>query len=121
MSRKCKFDQEWEKALKLIDEEDAVIARQVIENYQQTGVVLSGLPPQIEMILLLVKPLIDRRRRATEAARRRRLKRPVTVSASEVAETVASLSREWPERISSVVDPVFAGTQGRRMGSRLRW
>lgn len=120
MSRKCKFDQEWEQALKLINEEDAVKARQVIENYQQTGVVPSGLSPIMEMILLLVKPIIDRRRRATEASRRRRLKRSVTVSASEVAETVAPLSRERSERIS-VVDPMFARTQGRRMGSRLRW
>lgn len=120
MSRKCKFDQEWEQALMLLSEEDAVKARQVIENYQKTGVVPSELPLQMEMILLLVKPLIDRRRRATEAARRRRLRQLVFVSASEVAETVAPLSRERPERIS-VVDPVFARTQGRRMGSRLRW
>lgn len=120
MSRKCKFDQEWEQALMLLSEEDAVKARQVIENYQKTGVVPSELPPQMEMILLLVKPLIDRRHRATEAARRRRLRQLASVSASEVAETVAPLSRERSERIS-VVDPVFARTQGRRMGSRLRW
>lgn len=73
--RRCKFDSEWEQALSLLGGEEAKKAREIIENYQQTGEIPEGIEPKFEMILLLVKPLIDRRRRATESARRRRLLR----------------------------------------------
>ncbi len=72
MARKCKFDSEWEQALAILPENEAAAARAAIENYQQTGVMPAGLDTQVEMILLLVRPMIDRRRRASEAARRRR-------------------------------------------------
>lgn len=72
MSRKCKFDEQWEQALSLLDAAEAAEVRQIIENYQLTGEMPSGLQPRQQMILLLVVPLIDRRRRAAAAARRRR-------------------------------------------------
>ncbi|MCM1021422.1 MAG: DUF6291 domain-containing protein [Muribaculum sp.] len=72
MARKHKFDSEWESALALLDEYDAAEARKAIENYQICGEMPAELAPQVRMILLLVKPEIDRRRRASEAARRRR-------------------------------------------------
>lgn len=73
MSRKCKFDLQWEQALSLLDVNEATQAREVIEMYQSTGVMPEGLSDRQTMILLLVKPLIDRRRRAAESARKRRL------------------------------------------------
>ena len=72
MSKKCKFDQQWEQALSLINPDDAAKAREIIENYQATGIMPTDLEPKFEMILLLVQPMIDRRRRAADRARIRR-------------------------------------------------
>lgn len=82
MARKCKFDCEWEQALSLLPTDEADRARAIIENYQQTGVMPETLEPQMEMILLLVRPMIDRRRRASESARRRRQMAKNTQSAA---------------------------------------
>ncbi len=73
MTRRYKFDTEWEQALSLLPDDEAIEARTIIENYQQTGEMPAGLKPQMEMILLLVRPMIDRRRRLSAAARQRRL------------------------------------------------
>ena len=120
MSRKCKFDPEWVQALGSLSEQDAVKAREMIENYQKTGVVPSGLPVRMEMILLLVKPLIDRRRRATEAARRRRMKKSASMTVSAVAEAVVPLSEDKPMKINAV-GQIYVNTPDRRPGARLRW
>lgn len=72
MSKKCKFDSQWEQALSLMDSDDATKAREIIENYQVTGVMPTDMEPKYEMILLLVQPMIDRRRRAADRARIRR-------------------------------------------------
>lgn len=86
MPRKCKFDGEWEQALSLLNDADAAQARSIIENYQSTGEMPSELEQKFQMILLLVKPIIDRRRRASQAARlrRQRIKADSTASLQPV-------------------------------------
>ena len=72
MSRKCKFDPEWKKALSCMHPNDARKVREIIINYQETGIVPSTIETKFEIILLLVQPIIDRRRRAAARARIRR-------------------------------------------------
>lgn len=88
MPRKCKFDGEWEQALSLLNDADAAQARSIIENYQSTGEMPSELEQKFQMILLLVKPIIDRRRRASQAARlrRQRIKADSTAGLQPVCE-----------------------------------
>ncbi len=108
MSRKCKFDLQWEQALSLLEESEATQAREVIESYQTTGVMPEGMPAKFEMILLLVKPLIDRRRHAAEMARKRRCsaklvkEQPRQVEADEVVEVENNLVADT----ASVVVPL---------------
>ena len=93
MSRKCKFDLQWEQALSLLEPDEALQAREVIETYQQTGVMPEGLTDKQTMILLLVMPTIDRRRRQAASARKRRLsakqktEQPRPANATEVVES----------------------------------
>lgn len=72
MSRKCKFDQEWKEALSWMHPNDARKVREIIINYQETGIMPSTIETKFEIILLLVQPTIDRRRRAAAKARIRR-------------------------------------------------
>lgn len=105
MARKCKFDKEWEQALSLLSADEAVEARTIIEHYQQTGIMPDEIKPHIEMILLLVKPLIDRRRRASDAARlRRQASRRAGNPKSEVSYPIE------PEPISAKTEVAVATT-----------
>lgn len=106
MSRKCKFDEQWEQALSLLDAAEAAEVHQIIENYQSTGEMPSGLQPRQQMILLLVVPLIDRRRRAAEAARRRRER------LGRAAVQVAEPEKQQP------LQPVAAEIVGRKSDDR---
>lgn len=72
MSKKCKFDPEWKKALSWMHPNDARRVREIIINYQETGIMPSAIETRFEIILLLVQPIIDRRRRAAARARTRR-------------------------------------------------
>ncbi|MCM1021153.1 MAG: DUF6291 domain-containing protein [Muribaculum sp.] len=72
MARKHKFDPEWEQALSLLQESEKQTAYNLIVNYQISGIMPTGISCKFKMILLLVKPTIDRRRRANEKARARR-------------------------------------------------
>lgn len=51
---------------------DARRVREIIINYQETGIMPSTIETKFEIILLLVQPIIDRRRRAAARARIRR-------------------------------------------------
>lgn len=91
MSKKCKFDSEWEMAISLLSKEEAAQARQIIENYQNSGIMPAGLSPMHEMILLLAKPLIDRRRRAAASARLRRQQKKAEIRNKPENETVSPI------------------------------
>lgn len=108
MSRKFKFDQEWEQAVELLSEQEAANAREAIVNYQLTGEMPAGLPPQTQMILLLVKPMIDRRRRASAAARLRRKCTKATARPDNTATTPCDITIGLCETIAAHNDAVAA-------------
>lgn len=97
MPRKFKFDLQWEQALSLLSNDEAVEARSVIENYRSTGEVPVGLMPKFQMILLLVQPIIDRRRRASAAARARRQAKAAEKPVDKAAQTADTPVAPQPE------------------------
>lgn len=95
MSKKCKFDPQWEQALSLLSPDDAAKAREVIETYQTTGIMPKQLEPRFEMILLLVQPTIDRRRRAAAQARIRR-QRLMETKAQQISAALTTVKTTDP-------------------------
>lgn len=59
----------------MLPKKEAERALEMIEEYRRTGTVPSGISYNMKMIFLLVKSTLDRRRRASESARRRREER----------------------------------------------
>lgn len=136
MSKKCKFDQQWEQALSLINPDDAAKAKVIIENYQTTGVMPTDMEPKYEMILLLVQPMIDRRRRAADRARIRRQQQkqqlpevhPQPESTPEPAPTIAQPQTESqpqtqfrPKSMPQLPDATVQGSPQTSDHRKQRW
>lgn len=119
MARKCKFDSDWEQALALLQEDEAALARTAIENYQQTGVMPDSLDPHVRMIILLVRPMIDRRRRNSEAARRRRqLAKAASISKVHTEQNIPQLSA--PEAIPEPIAPPITANSENNLNAIVR-
>lgn len=98
MSRKCKFDPEWKKALSCMHPNDARRVREIIINYQETGIMPSTIETKFEIILLLVQPIIDRRRRAAARAKiRRQQQKMQQISVQKPQQTTTTPTVETPQ------------------------
>lgn len=70
--KRYKFPVEWQEALMILGEAESIRLWEIIREYRETGITPDFDDPFHQMIFLLVKPTIDRRRKASEAARMRR-------------------------------------------------
>lgn len=97
MERKTrkKFDREWESAINSIPRYDGYWLRKTILEYQSTGVEPTQFASNIvRALFVVIKPVIDRRRKAVEAQRRRRermrVRKAVTKDNDKAPNTVQS-------------------------------
>ncbi len=75
MKKTFKFDSEWSLAISLLPEERQQLLTEAIKEYQANDTIPDRLDPVSMMGFLMVKAVIDRRKRANMRARERRSRR----------------------------------------------
>lgn len=75
MKKTFKFDSEWSLAISLLPEERQQLLTEAIKEYQANDTIPDCLDPVSMMGFLMVKAVIDRRKRANMRARERRSRR----------------------------------------------
>ena len=87
-----RFDTQWTEAISLMGEEPLRLLTDAVLRYQKHDILPEGLAPELMAVFMLIKSVVDRRKRVNARARERRLARRKTLHSCDILAIAESCS-----------------------------